>query len=171
MSMYGPGNAGNTETLGFTFDFDTANLATGAAFYTPTAGDILIDAWLQIGQAWNGTTPQFDFGPFAGFPDGFFRLAGEHGGVDLTGSDRTSQDLATQRTGLPSLLGLNNIWNYGSDLADLKRFVPALIYQSHVWKLVVSQDGSNTGAAPGSTQGAATLYLVIAHAPVITSIS
>lgn len=44
----------------FPFAFDTASLTTGAPLYTPTVNDILIDGWVEIVTAWDGTTPQGD---------------------------------------------------------------------------------------------------------------
>lgn len=49
------------------FAFDTPDLATGAAIYTPTAGDWLLNAFFSIGIAWDGTTPLGDFGSLAFF--------------------------------------------------------------------------------------------------------
>jgi len=60
----------------FPFAFDTPDLATGAVVYTPTVGDVLLDAWIEIDTAWDGTTPLGDFGPFADTNQGLLVEAG-----------------------------------------------------------------------------------------------
>ncbi len=46
----------------FPFAYNTAGLSDGAALYTPTVCDLIMDAWIEIDTAWNGTTPLGDFG-------------------------------------------------------------------------------------------------------------
>jgi hypothetical protein len=62
----GGGGAGAPVVHKFAFAYDTASLHTGATAYTPAAGDVLLDAWIEIDTAWDGTTPLGDFGAFAG---------------------------------------------------------------------------------------------------------
>lgn len=146
----------------FPFTFDTSGLLTGAAIYTPTIGDILLDAWVEIDTAWNGTTPLGDFGQFYG---------GEHIGwyadwtsaVDMTDPDLSGGQLSpapmlTQGNAAPHtnhLLAAVTSGGVGSN-----RGLPAKFTTTDPVKVVVSQDGTNIGADPGSSQGAAVLYLV-----------
>jgi hypothetical protein len=69
----GGSSGGTRRTLKFPFAFDTPNLLTGAALYTPTVGDVLHDAWFEIDMAWDGTTPLGDFGTFVGVGYGFMK--------------------------------------------------------------------------------------------------
>jgi hypothetical protein len=32
--------------------------------YTPTIGDVLFDAWIEVRTPWDGTTPLCDYGVF-----------------------------------------------------------------------------------------------------------
>jgi hypothetical protein len=142
----------------FPFAFDSPNILTGHAVYTPTVGDILLDAWIEIDTAWNGTTPLGDFGEFVGTAQGLF--AGGNGPTGLT----TMSGPDTNLVGVGYLAG-----NNGESLAALSaagsagfRVAPGKFTTVDPIKVVVSQDGTNTGADPGSTQGAAVLYLVTA---------
>lgn len=82
---------GNVVVRHFPFAYNTPSILTGAALYTPTIGDILLDAWIEIDTAWDGTTPQGDFAmlPTAGigqFSDTFL------GPVNMASADRAFQD-------------------------------------------------------------------------------
>ena len=49
----------------FPFTFASSGLfTTGTQLYTPSAGDILLDAWVEIDTIFNGTNPFFDLGTF-----------------------------------------------------------------------------------------------------------
>jgi hypothetical protein len=56
---------GGLITRAFPFTFDTADLLTGASVYTPTVGDILHDAWIEVDTAWDGVLPRGNFGQFS----------------------------------------------------------------------------------------------------------
>lgn len=56
--------AGAPRVRKFPFAFNTPGIRTGAPLYVPTVDDILLDAWVQIDVAWDGTTPQLDIGTF-----------------------------------------------------------------------------------------------------------
>ena len=146
----------------------------GAALYTPTIGDILLNAWIEIDTAWDGTTPLGDFGTFTGGnPQGFLAW-GAAGPVNMLSADHLgvwddgmAGDLLGQH-GTASHLASDMLTNYLSSFAAVgsgapnARAVPAKFVAAHPIRVCVSQDGTNTGADPGSTQGAATLYLVTA---------
>jgi hypothetical protein len=168
----GGGGAGAPVVRKFPFAFNTPGILTGAAVYTPTVNDVLLDAWVEVDTAWNGTTPEGDVGSFNGAATGLYASAG-FGPIDMTKAD---QDI----TGSYGLLISNNTSGAGTypslalSLAQSTaaipaypafspfRAVPGKFTAAHPVKVCVSQDGTNTGANPGSTQGEAILYLVTA---------
>jgi hypothetical protein len=158
----------------FPFAFDTPNLLTGAAVYTPTIGDILMDAWIQINTPWDGTTPCGDIGSFA---SGNFGLWGFGiGPLDMTGQDFTFDGLQVGNGNVtPQVTPTRGMWSDLLTAANTEgsvqpgqtvnyvgpiRFLPGIFVNADPIKVVVSQDGTTIGASPGPTQGAAVLYLV-----------
>lgn len=137
----------------FAFAYNTAGLAAGVAFYTPTIGDILHDVWVEIDTAWNGTTPKCDVGTFVGRTSGLFSFAG--GVIDMTAADGDHGG-----TGL--LVGTGAAPNgeaAGSGFAGI-RGVPALVVAANPLKVAVSEDGTAGGTDPGASQGAGKTYVV-----------
>ncbi len=152
----------------FPFAFDSPNILTGYAVYTPTVGDVLLDAWMEITEAWDGTTPKGDVGPLLeSRPYGWW---GDSGGwtIDMTLPDGS---------GAPQGLSWNTSYQNGNGNFPLTAFalgfsgatfsgygrpVPASFNEVDPIKVVVSQDGSIFGEDPVSTQGSAILYLVTA---------
>lgn len=134
------------------FAFNTLHLSdgTGAALYTPTVGDLLLDAWVNISTNWDGTTPNGDVGDPLNNSAGLFTLTGAV--LDMTASDQqpvfgSGHNLsASQRTAI----------------INTTRLVPAKFVNADPVCVWVTQDGTSGGADPASTQGAATLYLVTA---------
>lgn len=163
----------------FPFAFDTPGLLTGAALYTPTAGDILLDAWIEIDTAWDGTTPLGDLGSFIGSQFGWFSgvtqvdmtVADVQGGASgigdglLVGNTLSS---VAQISTIQSIAGAVQVDGAGPGLTPISpvafgfRAAPARFTTDDQIKVCVSQDGTNTGDDPASTQGAAVLYLVTA---------
>lgn len=148
--------AGVPVVRAFPFDFDTPNILTGAALYTPTVGDLLLDAWIEVVEEWNGTTPKGDVGTFDGTTTGWFQSAG--GATALTGM--TGEDMPLSGDGYVA-------GNTGTTLAVLSepgtasfRVAPGKFTTVDPVKVVVSQDGLSGGANPGATQGSAILYLI-----------
>lgn len=160
-----------------TFSYNTANIQTGATLYVPTPGDILLDLWIEIVVAWNGTTPLGDVGAFSG---GGSALYGLHK-MDMTAADifsggygvtiganfsdvRAQQTVDNARIYLRTQSGSNPTQletqpslvhaGYGS------RLLPARFANNNDIKVCVSQNGTTSGADPGSSQGQAFLYLV-----------
>jgi hypothetical protein len=132
------------------FAHNTAGLLTGAAVYTPTIGDILLNAWIAIITAWDGTTPQGDFSQFtgSGAPLGLLGYFG-------TSTTMDSAADTINNGGGPRMPGMNVAF-------DENGVAPGVFTSADPIKVVVSQNGTITGADPGSTQGAAILYLVVA---------
>lgn len=86
-SAPGGAGAGTPVVRKFPFAFDTPDLLTGAPLYTPTIGDILLDGWVEIGTAWNGTTPKGDFGEFAGSVHYGLYLETSNVSIDMSHAD------------------------------------------------------------------------------------
>lgn len=160
----GGSQPGAARVLGpFPVAFDDAGLAAGIAFYTPTIGDVLVDAWVEIRTAWDGTTPLLDIGPFTGSG------SNKHGlfWVANTALDATQADGSI--TQAPNYLSIQGGGATVSDLVQAQlaategyRLTPASFLGAAPLKVVVSQDGKAGGADPGATQGEAALYLMVA---------
>lgn len=138
--------------LAFPFRYDTPGLRQGLPLLTPKLGDQLINAWLSVKTSWNGVTPRGDFGAFA--PHGFMvdTALQTAAPFDLSQADRVNDggDLSVPNaSSFPSA--------YGTD-------VPFTVRTARPWVMVVSQDGTPTGADPGATQGEATFYLQMRRA-------
>lgn len=141
---FGPGNAGS-QAPGipvlrgpFNVTWDSDGLANpGVEFYTPVVGDILLDAWIKIGTAFDGATPSGDIGSFIGGPTGmFFNMSGV---VDMSIADTEVIDdgLVSQGDG-------------GSATSDLlasafykgpQRSLPAIWTSENPLFVIVSQNG------------------------------
>lgn len=141
------------------FAFDTANLTTGHTLYVPTPGDVLLDAWISVTTAWNGTTPSGDIGFFtlAGPPTGLFVAASGVAPEDMTNVDVTTLGMLSD-LGDNTDLALSSVGTAGLNI----RVVPAKFVTNAPLQVVVSQTGIPGGADPGASQGAAVLYLVTA---------
>lgn len=146
----------------FPFTFDTPDLLTGAALYIPTPDDILLDAWIEVGTAWDATA----FGDVGSFIDNhgwyYTTMGGElTAGVDLTAADMDTffgaQGLSMNSvTARNRALAAQNISNIESSF----RVAPGRFTTTDPIRVVVSSDGSATGSDPGATQGSAVLYLI-----------
>jgi len=175
----GGGSANSPVVRSFPFAFDTPGILTGAALYTPTVEDILLDAWISIGTAWDGTTPRGDFGMFVGtnfgwaggaalpydmmradtaFSAGYDTIDGQGLAALAAAFGAVQSDMQANGPAFPSGLGVE------AGLTTLQGggVAPGRITAANPIKVCVSQDGTNTGGDPGSTQGAAILYLVTA---------
>lgn len=164
----------------FPFAYNTPGLALGTPVYTPTVGEILLDAWIEIDTAWDGTSPFGDAGAFVGANTGYFtgltgypvfmsqadvELSGRKMLVGLnTGSGVAISTLRSAISMLQTQAGANpQDLAFRDDVFSLvagTRFFPAKFTTTDPVKVAVSQNGTNTGLDPGSTQGVAILYLV-----------
>lgn len=147
----------------FPFAFDTPNINNGVAIYTPTVGDILLDAWIELDTTFDGTTPLADIGQFS---DVTFGLWG--GNTVAIPLDTVPDDETGAGTGLLTFghrlrptLQLSNV-NGDMSLDTPFRQVPAKFMSAAPLLLVVSQDGTKGGAAVGGTAGAGNVYLITA---------
>jgi len=159
--------AGTPIVRAFPFTFDTPDLVTGHEVYTPTVGDLIFNAWVEIAEAWDGTTPTLDFGTFLDSGTGW--LGTFFGAVDATIPDADASMVVGQ-----SASGANavtDLWaNFeGTGDAALSagrlalrkaRNLPGKFTTADPIKVCVSTDGTPAGSEPGATQGSAVLYVV-----------
>jgi hypothetical protein len=132
------------------FNFNTPNLNTGISFFIGTLSDILIDVWMEVLTAFNGTTPKAD----CGFISGLFSNANYLRPLDVTGADVATVPgvqwgvrTTFKNTGLRSQSMFQ--------LRDApSRFTGAIGLQ--VW---VSQTGTSGGAAVGGTTGSLQVFI------------
>ncbi len=158
------GGGGSPIVRKFPFAFDSPGILTGFPVYTPSVGDILLDAWIAVLTPWNGTTPEGDFGPFVTDNEGWQSFNGA-GAINMTldwSEANFGQGLSAPRApGQPYLYLATNFVHPAGTLNNVT-MLPAIFSRTNPIKVVVSQDGTNTGADPGSTQGEAILYLITA---------
>lgn len=145
--------AGVPRVLAFPFDASTAGIATGYdTGYSPAVGDLLLDAWVDVVEPWNGTTPKANFtlGDDAFSGAGILGAFGHNLDTEWITDNYLPGDLANTQNGIP----------LASDSAHEGQ-VPSRVTVSHPIKVWVTQDGKTTGAATAATVGSAVLYLLV----------
>ena len=137
--------------------FDDADILTGAALYTPTVGDVLMDAWFEVTTAWDGTTPKGDIGTFVTATDGLFEVLGGGAiGLDIADDESAGDGLLVGRYGNSAMSLVSSVGGANNYRAQARVTIANPI------RLVVTQNGAVGGGDPGSTQGAGSVYLVVA---------
>lgn len=162
------------------FAFSDAGINAGKAIHTPVDGEILLNAWLRVTTAFNGTTPFADVGTFVGGNTGLF------GGVAAHPIDLTQVDFAAPGLGVniglsgPASSGLHDLDNATTlleaagvatpfdiglktgvtDLHVAPRVLPAAFSTLDPVKVVVSRTGQAGGTAVGGTTGAGAVFLL-----------
>lgn len=133
----------------FMVNYNDANLNDGIEFYTPSAGDILVAAMVEIETTWDGTTPKLDIGQGNG---GIFREISAPNGIYL--------DADTPLEAGDGFL----LYHYKASTSypGANHHLPGRVTTTTPFAVWVSEDGLRGGADPGATQGAARVYLVIA---------
>jgi hypothetical protein len=139
----------------FAFAYNTTNIRNGVTAYTPTVGQILYNAWIQVLVAFNGTTPKADISQFTGAlaPSGLWQQASA--GFDPL----TAAQSIDSAGGGPAGPGLGAGSPEGSLL--VQNALPAVFTTTDPLLLVLSQDGNKGGAAVGGTTGSAVLHLLL----------
>lgn len=174
MAQYAPGGTSVQGAVAIhraSFAFNTPGLATGATVtfhdgWTPSVGEVLYDGWISVLTAWDGTTPIGDFGSLSPGPSGILDdIDGFH--IDMTTADATNLSgnqniLDNDLSAAPYNVSLLTANTASRNLSSGIRLIPGVFTNTDPMKVVVSQDGTTTGGDPGSTQGAAALYLVTA---------
>ena len=177
----GSGAAGSPVVRAFPFAFDSAGIGNGHNLYTPTVGDILLNAWIEIDTAWDGTTPTADIEQWALAANGngglFNGASNGAGGIDMTVPDGTdfadptslligetpNHLLAAEALGNATLaLAVSGAALTLANMDNGFRYVPAKFQSASPVGVIVNQTGKKAGASSASTQGAAVLYLVTA---------
>lgn len=167
---------GNVSMKRLEFAYNTPNLDTGVTIYTPKAGEVVLNGWIQPGSTvWDGTNPTGDIGTFT-FTDQGWLLESSGLTCDMTvapnvyGTDTVRLSGATLlETALFAYIGSFNDAlgigppNYlaGSGPGYYGSWFPMVMTATPI-KVVVSQNGKSGGGSPGSTQGNATAYLLTA---------
>lgn len=140
----------------FPFAFDTPDLVTGAAIYTPTVNDILYDVWIECATAWDQFAESdiyFDLSkPGIWLDDGHLDMTDNPDSSSFFGNILCGTDI-----GLLSALPYTATGLLGS---SVKRFFPAKFINTNPVNLVISSDGTPSGDDPGATVGNGTVYLV-----------
>lgn len=156
---------GSSTTYSFPFSYDDANLENGLTVYTPTVGEVLVDACVIVDTPFNGTTPLLDIGTGVGVTVGMFKLGTGSSGVPL--NLPCSEDAGT---GI--LIGLAEQGNaftlsqagadwYGGGFGAATRVALSPFTATNPLKLWVSQDGTIGGSAVGGTTGEGRLFFTI----------
>ncbi len=146
----------------FSFAFNTAGLTTGVTIYTPTVSDILLDAWIEVDTAFDGTTPLADIGTFSGTTSGLFKNTPLYADAIYLAAADTANSGAGVLQGTAT--DFKNITLSGADAVSthVNRVVPARFTAATPLKLVVSQTGLAGGTAIGGAAGAGRVYIVTA---------
>lgn len=153
----GGSQTGAAIAKGFSFAFDKAGLAAGVNVIVPAVDSLLLNSWLEVDTAWDGTTPLGNVGTAVGTATGLF-VDITAGAVDMTKADDESYGTGTK---------INRFWpSLNGDVAS--RAAPARFTATNPLKVWVSQDGNAGGADPGASQGAAVVWVVYCADPVIT---
>jgi hypothetical protein len=140
----------------FAFAYSDAGINNGKAFYTPKIGDVLLDLWIEIDTAFNGTTPLIDVGTFVGSTSGLLAAASGtfSGGTPDSDSAGTGYLCGVGSNATTGLVSASSPGN--------PRVAPGVFTAANPLKVVLSRNGLAGGPAPGGTQGAGKIYLVTA---------
>lgn len=165
----------------FPFAFNTPGLLTGLSLYVPTIHDVLLDIWLEVTTAWDGTTPLGDVGTLHLGAGVWATLFGQP--IDMEQADglgigfnnliqgKTMSDFQIANDSLIGTSSSGGFYAVAGAAVNVAanpinsggyRALPGKFTTTGPIKVCVSQDGTTSGADPGSTVGAAVLYLVTA---------
>lgn len=141
----------------FPFAYNTAGLETnGITLLTIPANTIIYDAWIEIQEAWDGTTPSGDVGYFPNAHQGFFNGAGTI--VDMTAA--WDEDYSGAGNLEPTAVA--SVLPAAAGNAALPGRVPQRVIAPLPFGVIVNTLGYRTGMATGASKGQATLYVVTA---------
>lgn len=133
----------------FEIAFDDAGLNDGIEFFTPTVGDILLDAWIEIDTAWDQTAK----GQIGTFDGSTFGIIYELADVTIADTDQHGY-------GAGLLMNENSPAASSNDASAVYRIVPGKFIAATPLKVCVSADGAAGGADPGASEGVARVYII-----------
>lgn len=141
----------------FDIAFDDAGLNDGIAFYTPTVDDILLDAWIEVDTAFDGTTPKADIGTGVNSTSGLFSQAGTFPDLSSADNDGSAGEgvLINDSGNVPLSVA-------AAIQSSAYRIVPAKFITAAPLKVWVSQNGAIGGTAIGGAAGAGRVFIVTA---------
>lgn len=161
------GGGGDVAHIAVPIAFDDADLSSpsgaipGVVIYTPTVGDVLLDAWVSVdpeytGDQWDGTTPKGDLFTTG---NGWWSAHAALGALDMTTGD-------TAGVLDPELLSGTNALDASESLSQMGarnryRLVPSKFIDVNPVRAVVSTDGTTAGNDPGATKGTAIVHLLV----------
>lgn len=158
---------GSVRWVPLAFAYNASGILNGAGLYAPTSGDWCLDTRWQVVTAWNGLTPQCDFGTLTGGTQGALGDLGASP-IDLTKADA---DFALLGNG-----GMEFSFRSTSSLSGALENLAAAnatpvldsAFQfdgTNQIKVVVSQDGTNQAAVAATCTAAAAPGLAITTSP------
>lgn len=154
----GGSTAGAARVLGpFPFAYNTAGLNDGIELWTPSVGDVLLDAWIHVTTAFDGTTPQGDIG-WGDAAIGIFNTVG-NGTAALTPAVSTVNSQIQNQADVAASISSSIATSYAGSTVAVWRFVFVGSEPLLFW---ASQNGQRGGTAVGGTAGAGAVYLVVA---------
>jgi hypothetical protein len=139
--------AGIPTVAEYTVSFNAAGLyTTGVGLFVPTAPMLVTDVAIDIGTAWDGTTPLGDIGAFDALTSGWFGFGGA--AVDMTkaGAEHGNARMLYANGNAPLSRAATSAVPLFPDVGETVRFL-------------ISQTGLKGGAAPGSTKGICTIFV------------
>jgi len=157
-TQYAPPTPGAPIIRAFPFDHTTDQ----TSFYTPQSGEILLNAWIEIEGAWDGTTPTADLF-MSDSAVGWFGTLGWPVNASIADSDSNfTQLLSNMMTNASLDLATAQAYSTTSgSSAPPMRFVPAKFNGTDSVEIVVSLDGKKTTNGGLQAPTPPTLPLVI----------
>jgi hypothetical protein len=139
--------AGAMTVRKFPFAYNTPALDTGAALYTPTAGDIMYDAWIEVDTAWDGATPFGDIWILPSGSVGFYNSTKSTEAVNMLVGE------VGQSQGITGNCVNGSATTYNAINGDVA-ILPAKFVSTDPVCVIVSQDGTVTAQASVLAAGA-----------------
>lgn len=156
------GVTGRAKIVSTTFYYNTPGLTDGIVIYEPKAGDILLDAWVEVQEGWNGIQ-LVDINTFVGATTGLYHWFDDAHKPNLGVADSDGLGggllLATSQDAANSISGVQSAYN--GHYYELNRAIPAKFTGEYPLKIVVSQTGQAGGPDPGATQGRAVAHVMV----------
>lgn len=154
----GSGASGAVRLVTLDVTHATSGLAAGVTIFTPAVGDRIIDGWIEVDTAWDGTTPKAIIcdaggGDYVTYVPRDLTLADYSGDGNLQAGNGSAAQPNGQETG-----SQQSTYDAGS---GTYRTVPAKVLTAAPIVLAVSQNGYPGGDPTGSTVGAATACILV----------